>query len=313
MGAVLALSFGAQGWAQDDFPSRPVRLVVPQIGGTGNDVLARSLAERLRERWKVPVVVENRPGANGTIAANYVLGQPADGATLFLAGVSNLAFNPFLYPTLSHDPRRDFAGVAVLANSPFVLVATPGRFTGGLPGFVEQARARPGEINYASGGMGNSTHLAMDLVAERAGVQLTHVPFNGGGASTSLLSGETPVMMNVVAGVKPLIDAGKLEAFAVTGKQRIAALPDVPTFAEQGYEVDVPGWYAIVVKRDTPAPVVQRINADINAVLLDPAFRETLAFQFLDPIGGPPETVEQYVTRDADAWGARIRALDLNH
>ena len=294
------------------FPSKPVRLVVPQAGGTGNDVLARALAEKLAQAWKQPVVVENKPGANGTLAIGYVLGQPADGHTLFFAGVSNLAFNPFLYPKLPYNPTRDLTGVAMLANSPFVFVAAPSLNVSTFQDFVRMAKARPGEISFASGGIGNSTHLAMELVAERTGIRMQHVPFNGTGGSTSLMSGQTPVMMNVIAGVQPFFASKKLVPLAVTGDKRLPALPTVPTFKELGYDVQVPGWYAIVARAGTPASVVQKVNADINQVLDDPGFREKLGYQFLDPIKGPPTEVERYMKRDAAAWGPIIRRLNIS-
>ncbi|MDK3023231.1 tripartite tricarboxylate transporter substrate binding protein [Cupriavidus taiwanensis] len=307
----VAMALPGIGQAQA-FPAKPVRLVVPQAGGTGNDVLARALAEKLSRAWQQPVVVENKPGANGTLAVSYVLGQPADGYTLFFAGVSNLSFNPFLYPKLPYDPGRDLAGVAMLANSPFVFVAAPSLKVDTFRDFVQMARARPGEISFASGGIGNSTHLAMELVAQRTGIRLQHVPFNGTGGSASLMNGQTPVMMNVVAGVQPFITGKKLVPLAVTGDKRLQALPAVPTFRELGYDVQVPGWYAIVARSGTPAAVISKVNADINQILDDPQFREKLGFQFLEAIKGPPSEVERYMKRDADTWGPIIRKLGIS-
>jgi tripartite-type tricarboxylate transporter receptor subunit TctC len=309
--AMASLALTAAACAQG-FPTKPIRLVVPQAGGTGNDVLARALAEKLGQAWKQPVVVENKPGANGTLAISYVLGQPADGYTLFFAGVSNLSFNPFLYPKLPYSPSKDLTGVAMLANSPFVFVASPSLHVKTFREFVQMARSRPGEISFASGGIGNSTHLAMELVAERTGVQMQHVPFNGTGGSTSLMNGQTPVMMNVVAGVQPFIAGKKLLPLAVTGEKRLPALPAVPTFKELGYDVEVPGWYAIVARAGTPPELIQKINADINHVLDDPQFKEKLGFQFLDAIKGPPSEVGRYMKRDADAWGPIIRRLHIS-
>jgi len=311
VGAALAAALPVFGQAQT-FPTKPVRLVVPQAGGTGNDVLARALAEKLGQAWKQPVVVENKPGANGTLAISYVLGQPADGYTLFFAGVSNLSFNPFLYPKLPYHPAKDLTGVAMLANSPFVLVVAPSLNVQTFQDLVRAAKAHPGEISFASGGIGNSTHLAMELVAERTGTRMQHVPFNGTGAATSLMNGQTPVMMNVAAGVQPFISGKKVVPLAVTGNRRLAALPAVPTFKELGYDIEVPGWYAIVARTGTPPNVVQMINADINRVLEDPQFREKLGFQFLEPIKGPPSEVERYMKRDTDAWGPIIRRLNIS-
>lgn len=310
-GAAIAMAVSGAACAET-FPAKPIRLVVPQAGGTGNDVLARALAEKLGQAWKQPVIVENRPGANGTLAITYVLGQPADGHTLFFAGVSNLSFNPFLYPKLPYSPSKDLTGVAMLANSPFVFVAAPSLQVETFQEFVRMAKARPGEISFASGGIGNSTHLAMELVAERAGIRMQHVPFNGPGGSTSLMNGQTPVMMNVLAGVNPFIAGKKLVPLAVTGEHRLPALPSVPTFKELGYDVQVPGWYAIVARSGTPPAVVEKVNADINRVLDDPQFKEKLGFQFLDAIKGPPSDVERHMKRDADAWGPVIRRLNIS-
>ncbi|MGN5478529.1 Bug family tripartite tricarboxylate transporter substrate binding protein [Cupriavidus basilensis] len=311
-GTAVAMTLPGIGQAQT-FPSKPVRLVVPQAGGTGNDVLARALAEKLALAWKQPVVVENKPGANGTLAIGYVLGQPADGHTLFFAGVSNLAFNPFLYPKLPYNPTRDLTGVANARELAIRVRRGAVAQRQHVPGLrAHGKKAHPGEISFASGGIGNSTHLAMELVAERTGIRMQHVPFNGTGGATSLMSGQTPVMMNVIAGVQPFFASKKLVPLAVTGDKRLPALPAVPTFKELGYDVQVPGWYAIVARAGTPASVVQQVNADINHVLDDPGFKEKLGYQFLDPIKGPPSEVRRYMKRDADTWGPIIRRLNIS-
>lgn len=306
LGLLLALPALAQTW-----PARPIKLVVPQAAGSGNDVLARTLAEQLGKGLGQSVVVENRPGANGSVAASYTLGQAADGYTLFLAGVSNLAWNPYLYKHLSYQPARDFTGVAVFANTPFVTLVSPTLQVRSFAELVKKAKEAPGRLSYASAGIGNSTHLSMELVAERSGMKLQHVPFNGAGASTSVMAGDTPVMTTVPGGITELVRTGKLVALAVTGDKRMDALPEVPTFKELGHDVAVPGWYSIVARTGTPSAVVQRLNAEINKAIQTPEVRERLAAQALEPISAPPAEVERLVQRDAAAWGPFIKKLDI--
>ncbi|MGH8848708.1 MAG: Bug family tripartite tricarboxylate transporter substrate binding protein, partial [Polaromonas sp.] len=296
---LLALHAAAATALAQTFPARPVRLVVPQPAGTSNDVLARTLADQLGKTLGQPVVVENKPGANGTIAANYTISQPADGHTLFLAGVSNLAWNPHLYSNLSHVPSRDFAGVALIANTPFATLVSPALGVKTFADLVKKARQEPGKISFASAGIGNSTHLAMELISERAGMKLQHVPFNGPGLQTSLLAEETPVMTGPLGGVSELVRTGKLSALAVTGYKRLTAFPNVPTFKELSYDVAVPGWYSIVVRSGTAPAIIQRLNAEINKAMETPEMKEKLANQVLDALGGPPSEVERLMKRDA--------------
>ncbi|BEP93535.1 tripartite tricarboxylate transporter substrate binding protein [Acidovorax sp. A79] len=306
LGVLLALPAWSQTW-----PVRPIKLIVPQAAGSGNDVLARTLAEQLGKGLGQSVVVENRPGANGSVAASYTVGQSADGYTLFLAGVSNLAWNPYLYQRLSYNPARDFAGVAVFANTQFVTLASPTLQVRSFAELVKKAKEAPGQISYASAGIGNSTHLSMELVAERSGMKLQHVPFNGAGATTSLMAGDTPVMTTVPGGITELVRTGKLVALAVTGDKRMDAFPNVPTFKELGYDVAVPGWYSIVAKTGTPPAIVQRLNTEINKAIQTPEVRERLAAQTLEPISAPASEVERLMQRDAAAWGPFIKKLDI--
>jgi tripartite-type tricarboxylate transporter receptor subunit TctC len=295
----------------ETFPNKAIRFIVPQAAGSGNDVLARSLADELRKGFNQPIIIENKPGANGSLAANYVLSQPADGHTIFLAGVSNLSWNPYLYKKLSYVPSKDFAGVALIANTPFVTVVSPSLQVKNFAEFVKKAKEQPGQLNYASAGVGNSTHLASALIAERTGISIQHVPYNGAGAITSVIAGDPQMMTTVLGGIVSNIQAGKLVPLAVTGEKRLAGLPDVPTFKELGYDVQVPGWYSIVVKTGTPPAIIKQLNAEINKAIDSPAMKERLAAQSMDAIKGTPGDVEQYMKRDAEQWGPIIQKLNI--
>lgn len=296
------------------FPSKPVKLIVPQAAGSGPDVLARALSEELSRSLGQPVVVENRPGANGTLAAAYLLSQPADAHTLFMAGVSNMAWNPYLYKNLSHQPLRDFAGVAVIANTQFLTAVAPSLGVKSLAELVQKAKAEPGKISFASAGLGNSTHLATELLMERTGIRMQHVPFSGAGgqsAATSLMSGETPLMTSVPVGLVPLALSGKVVPLAVTGERRLSQLPNVPTFRELGIDMEVPGWYSIVTRAGSPSDAIRRLNADISKAIDTPAMQERLAQQMLTPLKGEPQEVERLTRRDSATWGPIINRLGI--
>lgn len=311
--AVASLAVATGSFAQT-FPVRTVRIVLPQPAGTGPDVLARTLAEELAKDFKQPVVVENRPGANGSLAASYTISQPADGHTVFLAGVSNMSWNPYLYKSLSYNPARDLMGVALLANSPFVTAVSPSLGVGTLAELIKKAKADPGKINFGSAGNGNSTHLATELLMTRTGIQMQHIPFSGSGGVTvytGLLAGEPPVLTSVPSDLIPLAKAGKVIPLAVTGDKRLSQLPNVPTFKELGIEMEIPGWYAIVARTGTPAPVIEHLNRAINAALEGPRMRAILEAQILRPLKGSPADVDQWTKREADIWGPIINQLNI--
>lgn len=311
LASACAFASGAHAQA---FPSKSIRIIVPQAAGTGPDVLARALAEELSKSIGQPVIVENKPGANGTLSASYTISQPADGHTLFMAGVSTLSWNPFLYKTLPYVPTRDFVGVAVIANTQFVTAVAPSLGVKTLLELIRKAKAEPGKISFASAGIGNSTHLATELLMARTGMQMQHVPFSGAGgqsAATSLMAGETPVMTTVPVGIVPLAKSGKVIALAITGEQRLPQLPEIPTFKELGIDLEVPGWYALVARSGAPAETVQRLNAEINKALDTPQMKERLAQQLLVPVRAPSSEVARLTKRDSEVWGPLIERLGI--
>jgi tripartite-type tricarboxylate transporter receptor subunit TctC len=313
-----ALVFGAAlpaGAQTGDWPSRPITLVVPQAAGGGTDVLGRLWADFVARSMKNPVVVENRAGANGVVASTYVARQPADGYTVMMAGISYLAFNPFTYKSLPYNPEKEFDGVALVTNTPFLVVASPASGIKSLKDLVAQAKARPGELNFSSAGKGNSTHLVMEMLGERLGVKLTHVPYNGAAKGlTAVMANEVQLMSDVLNTGAVQANAGKVNPIAVVGAKRAGSVPNVPTLAELGLkDFPLPGWYALVAPAGTPRPVIERLNAETQKFFADPAVRAKLDALQLEPLPGRPEAVKEWMQRDAKVWGPVITRLGISN
>jgi tripartite-type tricarboxylate transporter receptor subunit TctC len=309
----LAALAAAPASAQDSFPTQPIRIVIPQSAGSGGDIVARLMADPMARALGQPVIVENRPGANGVLAVNYLKQQKPDGHTLMLAGVSMMSFNPHLYRGLPYDPLRDFTYVAPVVDTPFVLVASRRSGITGLGQLVERAREKPGELTFASGGIGNSTHLSTEMLADRAGIRLTHVPYNGSGpAQTSVVAGETDVMTMVMGTALPLIRGGQVVPLAVVRRERTPQLPEVPTLKEAGQDVPImPGWFALVGSAGIPDEAVARLNAATRAALQDPAVARRLGEMDLEIMLGTPAALRGNVETDSALWGDFIRRRGL--
>lgn len=314
-GAAITAALGAPrpGFGQArGFPNQPIRMVVPLAAGTLTDVVGRLLAEAMARDLGQPVVVENRGGANGNLAAAYLKQQRPDGHAVMLAGVSMFAFNPFLYASLSYDPVRDFTYVAPVVDTPFMLVASKRSGITTVAQFLERARARPGELTYASAGNGNSTHLAMEMVAEAADIRLTHVPYSAVSPFNSLIAGETDSMLGVVGSLLPHLRAGSIVPLAALLDARLPDLPEVPTLREAGLQAPtMPGWYALVGPAGMPEEPVLRLNAALQRTLRDPLVRQRLGEAYLTPIEGSPATIRESFERDSEIWGAFIRRRGL--
>lgn len=310
--ACLLLAGGA---AVAAYPERAVKLIVPQAAGGGTDVIGRLWADYVSRQLKTAVVVENRPGANGILAASYVAKQPADGYTVLVSGISYLAFNPHMYKDLPYRPARDFDGVSLLVNTPFLLVASRQAGVDSLAVLVAKAKAQPGALNFASAGRGNSTHLVVEMLARRSGITLTHVPYNGAAAGlTSVMADQTQVMADVLNTGAVQANAGKVVPLAVVGSRRAASVPGVPTLAELGMnDFPLPGWYALVVPKGTPREAVERLNAETRRFFDDPAIKARLAELQLEPLPSAPEAVSEWTERDSATWGPLIRQLGLSN
>jgi len=292
--------------AAQNYPSGPVRVVVPFPPGGGTDIFARAMAQKLNEAWGVPVIVENRGGANGTIGSSYVAKSTPDGQTALVVP-SGFAVNPSIYPKLPFDTAKDFAPVSVLAEGPLVLSLHPSFPPRSVKEFVAFLKARPGEINYGSSGNGSPPHLATELFKLLAGVQINHIPYKGAGpAAIDLFAGQIPIYFMNALQVTQYVRTGKVRALGVTTAKRFPPLPEVPTIAEAG----VPGyamsnWYGLLVPAATPRANVTKLNAEIVRILNLPDIKERLTSQGAILVGNSPEEFSVFL-RSEMATAAKI-------
>jgi tripartite-type tricarboxylate transporter receptor subunit TctC len=308
--AVLAATAFAA--SAQDYPSRPVHVVVPYPAGGPNDIIVRLIGGKLSQALGQPVVVENRPGAGGNIGTDSVAKSAPDGYTLVSVGPGALIINPLL-GKVPYDTLRDFAPVTIMAVAPNALVAHPSFPAKTVAELIALARATPGAINYASGGTGSTPHLAGALFAVMAKVQLTHVPYKGTGPATAdLVGGQVQIAFLGIPTVLPHIRSGKLRALATTGKRRSPELPGVPTVEEAG----VPGyelspWYGLLAPAGTPRAVVARLSSEVTRIVRAPEMREQLSAQGAEPTGGAPEEFAQTLRSDAATWKKVVKEAGI--
>ena len=286
------------------FPEKPVRFVIGFTPGGPSDILARALGQKLAERWGQQVVVENRPGAGGNLAAEAVAKSAPDGYTWLLGNNSILATNHALYRKLPYDPVKDFAPVALVAVQPNILVVHPDVKATSVMELVALAKKTPGKLNYASSGAGAAAHLAGELFKTMAGVEIVHVPYKGAQpALTDLIAGQVQLMFATSASVIPYVKAGRLRALAVTTAQRSPSVPELPTVSEAGLAgFEATTWHGVVIPAATPAPLVQKLNQDINSALKDKELSERLAGLGAEVLTGSPRDFADYIAREIPKW-----------
>lgn len=299
--AVVAVAQGTVG-----YPARTVQIVVPYTPGTGADILSRILGPRLAERWKVSVITDNRPGATGNIGAEYVSKAPPDGHTVLFTATS-FGTTPPLFPKLPFDPVRSFAPVMLIATSAVALIVHPQLPAKSVREFVQLAKRRPGQMLYSSPGNGGPQHLTMELLKLETGIDIVHVPYKGlAGAMTDLMGGHVQAMIAATQSARPAVQSGRLRVLAVMSPERSAAFPEAPTMKELGLsQLEVETWYGSFAPAGTPAPVIAKINSDLNALLQLPDIRESLAKQGMTPRGGSPEHFADMVRKELVRW-ARV-------
>lgn len=292
--AVLTLlgtfAFPASRAQSTSYPDRPLRLIVPFPPGGGNDILARTVGQRLTEVTGQQVVVDNRGGAGGEIGATIAASATPDGYTLFLGSLGNLAHNPALKPKIPYDPIRDFAAVTLLATSAFILAVHPSLSARSVKDLIALAKAQPGKLNYASAGAGSSLHMTAELFKHATGTDIVHVPYKGTGpAITDLIGGRVQLIFSTMPPALPHVKSRKLRALGTSGAKRAAAAPDVPTIGEAGVAgFEVLNWQGIVAPIRTPPAIVRKLNHDLLASLKLPGMADALSKQGLEPAGGPP-------------------------
>jgi len=308
LGLVLLLLSSAA-FAQTNYPETTVRILVGFPPGTAPDVVARAMSDKLGASLGKPVVIENITGANGNIACDRAAKSPPDGYTLVMCGNGSLIFGPSLYSKLPYDPVKDFVPVAGIATVPLILVTNPGFQAGSLKELVALAKAQPGKVDYASGGIGVTNHLVMEMFRSAAGVQLNHVPYKGGPpAVTDLIGGQINVMFETSVAVLPFVRQGKLRALAVSSARRIAAAPELPTVAELGYPgfSGVP-WVAIMAPAHTPAAVVAKLNGEINKALQSKETRDYFTSQGVEPMVMTPDELGGFVKSEIAKWTRAVK------
>jgi len=304
----VATSLAAANACAQDWPQRPSRVIVPFTAGGNTDSIARLGAEWLTQRLGHPVLVENRPGANGSIAAEFVMRAPADGYTMLMATPSQLAILPAMTMT-PYDSLKDFAPISIVGVNPFALAVHNSVPAKSLKEFVALVKARPGEIAFASAGNGAVSHLTMALFIARAGLSMNHIPYKGGSvAVTEVLGGHVPAYFGNLAEIVPQARAGKLRALAVSSEKRARQLPDVPTVAEQGF----PGfqtntWNGFVAPAKTPAAVINRVAGEIALAARDPKFIQALDQIGVDPVGNTPAEFAKVIEASIKLWAEAVK------
>ena len=308
---VLAVVAGPA-WAQD-FPSRPLKLVVPYAPGGGADSVARIVAKKVAENIGQPIVIENKGGAGSIVGTDLVAKAEPDGYTLLLGQSGPISINPAVYKSLPYDPVKDFAPITMTTAYPYILVVNSESPAKTLQEFVALAKSKPGGLNYGSTGVGAANHLVAELFASKAGLKMTHVPYRGTALAVGdLVSGTLNVVFGDPISVLPHIKSGKLRALAVTSLERSPVAPEVPTVAESGYPgFEALAWHGILAPARTPPAVIQKLNAEIVKALADPATKELLEKQAMQTVGNSPEAFAAFIQKDIATWKAVAAAANV--
>lgn len=295
--------------ASQDYPARPLRLVVPFAPGGGSDMVARAIGQKLSEAWGQQVVVDNRGGGGGIIGTEIAAKSAPDGYTLLWGTSSGLVINPLLHSKLPYNVSRDFAPISMISINPILLVVNNSVPVNSVKELIALAKARPGQLNYASPGYGSPVHLAMEILKSMTGTDIVHVPYKGAGpALTDLIAGHVQMKFNSIAPVLPLLRTGRLKALAIGSAQRSRIVPDIPTMIEAG----VPGfetvtWYGLFVPAKTPKHIANKLNAQIIKILADPEMVQRLANDGAEPRSSTPEGLATYMREEAERWKKAIK------
>jgi tripartite-type tricarboxylate transporter receptor subunit TctC len=307
--SAAAMLVASSALAQANFPTRSVLLTVGFAPGGGTDTAARIVAKKLSENIGQSVVVENKAGAGGNIAAQHVATAAPDGYTLHLTSVGPMSVAPAMQKSLPYDPKKDIAPITMGVVFPNAIVIHPSVAAKTLAEYVALAKQKPGELNYASSGVGGAGHLTGELFKQRAGIDLVHIPYKGGGpAMTDLLGGRVTMYPGVPSTVAPHVEAGRLRVLATTGAKRSRFMPSVPTIAESGYPgFEATNWYAFVASSKVPKDILDYWNRELIKVLNDPAVSAELAKHGLEPMPGTREELARYIDKETETWGKVVR------
>lgn len=298
----------------NEFPGRPIKIVVPAAAGGPTHITAQLLAEKMQASLGQPVVVEPKPGAGNNLGADYVAKSEPDGYTLLFATTGTHAINQTLFKKLPFDPIKDFEPVSLVVQYPLLLVVSPDLPVTSVKELIDYARKNPGKLNRASGGLGTSMHLSGELFVHQANIDAPHVPYKGSApALNDLMGGHVQLMFDSMITAMPLVEGGKLRALAVTGRTRSPLLPDVPTVAEAGLPgYEATGWTGIVVPAGTPHDVVMKLNSAIVQAVRSPELQDAFKKQAAEPVGSSPEEFAAFIRKETDKWGAIIREAGIS-
>ncbi len=296
----------------DSYPSKPIRFIVPYAPGGPTDILARVVGQKLSERWGQQVLVDNRAGANGIIGAEFASKAPPDGHTLFLGNTSILTINPALYAKLPYEPERDFAPVNLTVAAPLILVVHPSVGVKTISDLIKLARARPGQLTFASAGSAGVAHLSGELLKHMTGIDMLHVPYKGAGpAVTDAISGQVSMTFTSTVSVMPHVTAGRLRGVAVTTPKRSRSLPDIPAVAETVPGYDVSPWYGVLVPAGTPRPVVNKLHAEIGRIVAAQDVAQRLTSTGGDIVSASPEDFARTIKLERNKWSKLVKAAGI--
>jgi len=309
----LAVAIALPVAAQDGYPNKPIKLVVPFPPAGGTDVLSRSIAQSIATHTKWVIVVDNKPGAGGNIGLDATAKSAPDGYTIAMGQTANLAVNPALYSSMPFDPLKDFAPIALISSQPLILVVNSASPYKTLKELVDAAKKSPGKVNMASSSNGTIGHIGGELFQRRAGIQMTHVPYKGAGAAvTDLMGGSVDCFFGNTQAVGGLVTSGRLRALAVTSPKRLANFPDVPTVAELGYPgFEAATWSGLVAPAGTPKAIVDRLNAEANKALGTGEMKAKLQEDGSTPLGGTPQQFAEFLKKEHAKWGAAVREANI--
>lgn len=308
---MMAYGADAPAWPA---PDKAIQITVPGPGGGGTgDTLARMVAEQLAARLKTSVVIENKPGANGNIGAAAAAKYAPDGYRFLFSWAGTLAVSPALYASTGFDAQKDFEPIVLICDVPNILVVNNQQPVKNVAEFIAYAKENPGKLNFGSTGIGSSMHLAGELFMAETGTKMVHVPYNAPAtATTNMMANDIQLMFQLIPGIAGQVKGGKVRAIAIMAPERSPALPDVPTMKELGFPALMSStWFALLAPRGTPAPIIERINAETNAMLRDPEFRQKLADVGATPIGGPPDDLRKHLAAEIVKWGNVVRAAGI--
>ncbi len=309
----LSAALPAAHGAAQDYPTKPVRLLVGSSAGGGGDILARSVIQRLNDALGQPVIIDNRGGAGGAIACEIAARAAPDGYTLLIASVGMLAINPALFPKLAYKPMQDFAPVTLLAETPYALVVHPSLPVRSVKELVAHLKERPGQLNFASGGAGTGNHFSGELFKLTAGVNITHVPFKGTGpALADVIAGRVQIMFGNLIAAMPQVKSGRLRVLAVTSAKRSASAPDVPTVAESGYaDFQTTTWHGLLAPTGTSKAIVTKLGANMVKILRQPEIAERLAGQGTETIASTPDVFAAHIKTETVKWARVVQQAGI--